>query len=67
MQFVNLVSESSLQVGSGLHSCTAEVQAAKPFLLDGRPVTLLDTPGFDDTVKSEAEVLRLIANFLAAT
>jgi len=35
--------------------------------LNNRLVTLIDTPGFDDTVKSEAEILRLIADFLAAT
>lgn len=43
------------------------MQVASPFMLDGKMVTLIDTPGFDDTVKSEAEILRLIADFLAAT
>ena len=36
-------------------------------LLDGKTITLVDTPGFDDTVKTEAEILRVIADFLAAT
>lgn len=40
---------------------------ASPFLLDGKVVTLIDTPGFDDTVKTEAEILRLITDFLSAT
>ena len=62
-----MVSDSSLQVGYGLESCTSEVQVASPFMLDDKMVTLIDTPGFDDTVKTEAEILRLIADFLAAT
>ena len=62
-----MLSSSHFRVGYGLESCTSEVQVASPFLLDGRMVTLIDTPGFDDTVKTEAEILRLIADFLAAT
>ncbi|KAI0080954.1 hypothetical protein K474DRAFT_1572730, partial [Panus rudis PR-1116 ss-1] len=65
--FINLVSGSKLQVGDGLESCTSDVQVAKPFALDGKIVTLIDTPGFDDTVKTEAEILRYIADFLATT
>ena len=67
MQFINLVYGSHFRVGYGLESCTSEVQVAPPFLLDGKTVTLVDTPGFDDTVKTEAEILRLIADFLSAT
>ena len=66
-QFINLASSAELQVGEGLESCTASVQAAPPFLLGGKYVTLIDTPGFDDTVKTEAEILRLISTFLAKT
>ena len=51
----------------GLESCTAEVQLATKFTLDGRPVVLIDTPGFDDTTKSDTEILKMIAFFLAAT
>ncbi|KIP06256.1 hypothetical protein PHLGIDRAFT_60285, partial [Phlebiopsis gigantea 11061_1 CR5-6] len=65
--FINLISGSHLRVGYGLESCTSEVQVSSPFLLDGKTITLIDTPGFDDTVKTEAEILRLIADFLAAT
>ena len=50
-----------------LESCTAEVQVTDKFLLSGRPVTLIDTPGFDDTSKTDTEILKLIALFLAAT
>ena len=66
-QFINLVSGSNLRVGMGLHSCTSEVQVAKAFQLDGRSVTLIDTPGFDDTEKSDVEILKMISSFLADT
>ena len=38
---------------------------APGFDLDGRKIILIDTPGFDDTNKSEVEILKLIADFLA--
>ena len=66
-QFINLASGSSLRVGMGLESCTAEVKLADVFTLDGRPVTLIDTPGFDDTTKSDAEILKMIAAFLVTS
>ena len=50
----------------GLESCTAEVQLAEELTLDERVVTLIDTPGFDDTSKSDTEILKMIAIFLAA-
>lgn len=64
-QFINLISGSDLRVGGGLESCTSSVQMAQVFELDGRSVTLIDTPGFDDTSKSDSEILRMIAAFLA--
>ncbi|OBZ66268.1 hypothetical protein A0H81_13769 [Grifola frondosa] len=47
--FINLVSGSNLQVGKSLKSCTDE---------------LIDTAGFDDTEKTQADVLREIAAYL---
>lgn len=38
---------------------------AGSFNLDGHRVVLIDTPGFDDTVRSDTEVLAMIAAFLA--
>ena len=64
-QFINLTSGSNLRVGGGLESCTSSVQMAQAFELDGRSVTLIDTPGFDDTSKSDSDILRMIAAFLA--
>lgn len=37
------------------------------FTMDGRSVALLDTPGFDDTYRTDAEVLQGVADFLSAT
>lgn len=56
-----------MKVGYGLESCTSDVEVSTSLVMNNRLVTLIDTPGFDDTVKSEAEILRLIADFLAAT
>ena len=51
----------------GVESCTVEVKLANEFTLDGRRVTLIDIPGFDDTTKSDTETLNIIAAFLAST
>ena len=51
----------------GVDSCTVDVKLANEFILDGIPVTLIDTPGFDDTSKSDTEILKIIAAFLATT
>ncbi|KZT01511.1 P-loop containing nucleoside triphosphate hydrolase protein [Laetiporus sulphureus 93-53] len=64
--FINLVSGSMLRVGSTLESCTKEIQLAN-LDLGCQPVTLIDTPGFDDTVRPQAEVLKEIAKFLEIT
>ncbi|PCH42101.1 hypothetical protein WOLCODRAFT_72453, partial [Wolfiporia cocos MD-104 SS10] len=62
--FINLASGSTLRVGSGLESMTDCIQSAPPFRLDGYNITLVDTPGFDDTSKSDVEILSSIANYL---
>ena len=66
-QFINLVSGSNLRIATGLESCTVEVQLANEFILGGRTVTLIDTPGFDDTTKSDTDILKMIAGYLAAS
>ena len=66
-QFINLVAGSNLDVGRGLKSCTNTVQVAEAFRLDGRPIVLIDTPGFNDTTKSDTEILRTIVAFLGAS
>jgi predicted GTPase len=66
-QFINLASGSNLPVGRGLESCTSEVQTSRPFLLNGRIITLIDTPGFDDTSRSDTDILSSIAAYLSNT
>jgi len=64
--FVNRATESDVfLVGNGLRSCTTEIQVSSQFLVDGRPVILIDTPGFNDTVTDDADVLKSISAFLA--
>ena len=67
LQLINMGSGSDLRIGTNLKSCTAEVQLANEFTLDGQRVLLVDTPGFDDTFKSDTDILKLIAAFLATT
>ena len=43
-----------------------EVKLADEFNLDGRTVILIDTPGFDNNMKSDMEILNIMAAFLAA-
>ncbi|KZP04408.1 hypothetical protein FIBSPDRAFT_806838, partial [Athelia psychrophila] len=65
--FINLLSGSKLHVGTGFGSCTSDVDATAPFVFQDRRVVLLDTPGFDDTTKSNTDILKMIAAFLAST
>ncbi len=37
---------------------------SRKFVLDGVPVTLIDTPGFDDTTLSDTDILKKIASYL---
>ncbi|KAF7507829.1 hypothetical protein GJ744_009993 [Endocarpon pusillum] len=53
-------------VGHTYAACT-QVPQLYDFTLDGKNVALLDTPGFDDTYKTDSEVLQGVAEFLAFT
>ena len=58
---MNLISSSNrFAVGDGLRSCTSQVESTEA-IIDGRAVTLIDTPGFDDTNVSDTDLLRMIA------
>ena len=65
-QFINLASSSELRVGESLMSCTDKIELSRPFPLDNYLVTLVDTPGFDDTTKSDADVLNIVSDYLAS-
>jgi len=65
VKFINLASSSDMTVGTGLQSCTDAIQVAKSFILDGRRVTLIDTPGFDDTTKNDGQILEMISYYFS--
>lgn len=51
------------QIGHDLRSCTESLGIFR-FSHEGRDVYLIDTPGFNDTERSDEETLRCIAHFL---
>jgi len=67
LQFINLASGSNLRVGTTLDSTTSEVELSKEFTLEGRMVTLIDTPGFNDSSEpiSNTDILAKIVGFLS--
>ena len=68
-QFIDVtVGRQGGGVGHGLKSCTKEIRAVRYPHPDGeRNIVLVDTPGFDDTFVSDAEILRKIAEWLRTT
>ncbi|KAG8849244.1 hypothetical protein FS842_001075 [Serendipita sp. 407] len=67
--FINCVANRGDRgVGHGIESCTPEVSLVNvEHTVHGRKVVLVDTPGFDDTYKSDTEILTMIASFLVKT
>ncbi|KAG8957104.1 hypothetical protein FRC03_010551 [Tulasnella sp. 419] len=61
--FINTTAGSALAVGDDLESETKEVDFAK-FTHRGHRITLIDTPGFDDTYISDTDILQTIAQWL---
>ncbi|RDL31499.1 p-loop containing nucleoside triphosphate hydrolase protein [Venustampulla echinocandica] len=57
---------TDLKIGHGLSSCTQDISVAH-LEMQGKKIALIDTPGFDDTNKTDAEVLGLIATYMADT
>lgn len=64
--FISKCSEKEVSIGHNLQACTQEVGV---FLCQSRDfnIYLVDTPGFDDTDRSDTEVLREIASWLTAS
>jgi len=55
-------------IGHDLDSYTSKIQSFRfPHPKDGRLITFVDTPGFDDTHKSDTEILKMIASWLEKT
>ncbi|KAG0641239.1 P-loop containing nucleoside triphosphate hydrolase protein [Tuber brumale] len=65
--FIREVSgNSEVVVSCDLYSCTREVQSYS-FEYGGVKITLVDTPGFDDSNRSDTEVLQDIENWTSTT
>jgi len=55
-------------VGHKLESETSDIRAVRvDHPITGSPVVLVDTPGFDDSSKSDVEILTMIAGWLVKT
>ncbi len=63
--FISELVEEDVQVGHDLTSCTSGVNFFALEYQQGRRIFLIDTPGFDDTYRSNSEVLKDIAFILA--
>jgi hypothetical protein len=61
-----LTNQPGNRAGSRLESCTTEVRAVRLFNhpVYGDRLVLVDTPGFDDTNKSDLEILQLVSSWL---
>ncbi|KAG8800332.1 hypothetical protein FRB91_005936 [Serendipita sp. 411] len=64
--FINCVAQRGDHgVGHDIESCTADVELIKVgHTIGSRNVVLVDTPGFDDTYRSDIDILTMIAEFL---
>ncbi|THU87669.1 hypothetical protein K435DRAFT_594871, partial [Dendrothele bispora CBS 962.96] len=68
--FINFLLEDGkehVQVGHNLTSCTRNVTPVTLSPPSPSRIIILDTPGFDDTFESDAEILRRITNWLATS
>lgn len=68
IQFIKLLTgvEDDSSIGHSLESHTRDVSISQPVQLNGHSVRLIDTPGFDDSHFSGAEILARIAETLTA-
>ncbi|KAF8811262.1 hypothetical protein BYT27DRAFT_7208685 [Phlegmacium glaucopus] len=67
--FIKLATGLDTGVGHNLQSCTSKINTFKlsvPELADC-DVIFVDTPGFDDTKKSDVDILRMVADWLKNT
>ncbi|KAK9784610.1 putative P-loop containing nucleoside triphosphate hydrolase protein [Seiridium cardinale] len=66
--FISQCTEEEVKVGHDLESCTQDVGVYRcHFPNSAANVYLIDTPGFDDTNRSDTDVLKGIAEWLAGS
>ncbi|KAI1409419.1 P-loop containing nucleoside triphosphate hydrolase protein [Hypoxylon sp. FL1857] len=61
--FVNLLKGGSVEEGQGLNSVTQECQIVR-IRIGSELAYVVDTPGFDDTTRSDTDIFEEITNFL---
>ena len=64
IQFIGKVTGNDVGVGHALTSCTSEVKATECEDTTLINIVLVDTPGFDNTRKTDLEILELISKWL---
>ncbi|KAH8663862.1 P-loop containing nucleoside triphosphate hydrolase protein, partial [Ilyonectria robusta] len=64
--FIQRLSGKKVKVGHGLYSETYDPEEVH-CTIDAHAVTLVDTPGFDDTTRTDAEVLQSLADWMEKT
>ena len=65
-KFINIATGVDAGVGHGLESCTSEIGIIK-MAFPGSNVVFVDTPGFDDTKRSDSDILKMISDWLEIT
>ncbi|KAI0549267.1 hypothetical protein F4679DRAFT_547365 [Xylaria curta] len=65
--FVSQCSGQQAEIGDSLESCTKEVECFTFMYSSDIRVHLVDSPGFDDTHKSDSDILKDIANWMASS
>ncbi|KAL2076156.1 hypothetical protein VTL71DRAFT_1099 [Oculimacula yallundae] len=63
--FIQQFCNQNLNIGHGLESCTHKVDVVPCIMPNGQRIFLIDTPGFDDTYRSDTDILGEIADWLA--
>ncbi|KAH7094262.1 P-loop containing nucleoside triphosphate hydrolase protein [Paraphoma chrysanthemicola] len=62
--FINHLSDYPLSIGHDLNSCTQDVQIVPCTFQGGEKIYLVDTPGFDDDLRTDSEILMEVARWL---
>jgi len=61
---INYFSDEPVSIGHTLEACTGKVEIFPSTLPDKTKLFLVDTPGFDDTYRSDTDILGEVANWL---
>ncbi|GAW24133.1 hypothetical protein ANO14919_137140 [Xylariales sp. No.14919] len=64
--FISRCTGRPVTVGRGLYSCTDSIDVYE-FMSNGRRIHLIDTPGFNDTSRSDIDILGIFASWLGAS